>query len=133
MTQHNAAGPIYKRVLFKVSGEALMAESGFGIDPNVTARIARDIKRAVDLGVVVGVVIGGGNIFRGVSLAAKGADRVMAGSDWPVCLLAASYGEVVDANRALVAGLSDDERAAVLGGTAAHVYGLSARAPGRAS
>ena len=66
-------------------------------------------------------------------LASFGADRVMAGSDWPVCLLAASYGEVVDANRALVAGLSDDERAAVLGGTAAHVYGLSPRAPGRAS
>lgn len=70
--------PIYKRVLLKVSGEALMAESGFGIDPKVTARIAGDIKSAVAMGVVVGVVIGGGNIFRGVSLAAKGADRVMA-------------------------------------------------------
>lgn len=55
-----------------------MAESGFGIDPAVTARIARDIRSAVDMGVMVGVVIGGGNIFRGVSLAAKGADRVMA-------------------------------------------------------
>lgn len=55
-----------------------MAESGFGIDPAVTARIARDIKSAVDMGVTVGVVIGGGNIFRGVSLAAKGADRVIA-------------------------------------------------------
>lgn len=73
-----ASAPIYRRVLFKVSGEAMMAESGFGIDPNVTSRIARDIKRAVDMGVVVGVVIGGGNIFRGVSLAASGADRVMA-------------------------------------------------------
>ncbi|MCB1462386.1 MAG: UMP kinase [Nitratireductor sp.] len=70
--------PAYKRVLLKVSGEALMAESGFGIDPKVTARIARDIKAATEMGVVVGVVIGGGNIFRGVSLAAKGADRVMA-------------------------------------------------------
>ncbi|MEZ5871962.1 MAG: UMP kinase [Nitratireductor sp.] len=70
--------PVYRRVLLKVSGEALMAESGFGIDPEVTSRIARDIKRAVSMGVVVGVVIGGGNIFRGVSLAAKGADRVMA-------------------------------------------------------
>lgn len=70
--------PIYNRVLLKVSGEALMAESGFGIDPAVTARIARDIKSAVDMGVTVGVVIGGGNIFRGVSLAAKGADRVIA-------------------------------------------------------
>jgi uridylate kinase len=70
--------PIYRRVLLKVSGEALMAESGFGIDPVVTARIARDIKTAIDMGVTVGVVIGGGNIFRGVSLAAKGAGRVMA-------------------------------------------------------
>ncbi|MEC9342410.1 MAG: UMP kinase [Pseudomonadota bacterium] len=70
--------PVYKRVLLKVSGEALMAESGFGIDPKVTARIARDIRSATEMGVVVGVVIGGGNIFRGVSLAAKGADRVMA-------------------------------------------------------
>ncbi len=73
-----APQPIYKRVLFKVSGEALVAEAGFGIDPDVTSRIARDIKRAVDMGVTVGVVIGGGNIFRGVSLAAKGADRVLA-------------------------------------------------------
>jgi uridylate kinase len=70
--------PVYKRVLLKVSGEALMAESGFGIDPAVTARIAKDIKSAVEMGVIVGVVIGGGNIFRGVSLAAKGADRVLA-------------------------------------------------------
>ncbi|MEZ5789476.1 MAG: UMP kinase [Nitratireductor sp.] len=74
----NDSEPTYRRVLLKVSGEALMAESGFGIDPTVTSRIARDIKRAVSMGVVVGVVIGGGNIFRGVSLAAKGADRVMA-------------------------------------------------------
>jgi uridylate kinase len=70
--------PKYKRVLLKVSGEALMAESGFGIDPVVVSRIARDIKGAVGRGVQVGVVIGGGNIFRGVSLAAKGADRVLA-------------------------------------------------------
>jgi uridylate kinase len=70
--------PKYKRVLLKVSGEALMAESGFGIDPVVTARIARDIKSAVARGVEVGVVIGGGNIFRGVSLAAGGSDRVLA-------------------------------------------------------
>jgi uridylate kinase len=74
----NGAEPIYKRVLLKVSGEALVAESGFGIDPKVIARIARDIRSAVEMGVVVGVVIGGGNIFRGVSLAAKGADRVLA-------------------------------------------------------
>jgi uridylate kinase len=72
------AAPIYRRVLFKVSGEALMAESGFGIDPHVIGRVARDIKAATQMGVTVGVVIGGGNIFRGVSLANEGADRVTA-------------------------------------------------------
>lgn len=66
----------FKRVLFKVSGEALMGDQGFGIDPNTTARIADDISNAVKLGVRVSVVVGGGNIFRGVALAAKGADRV---------------------------------------------------------
>ncbi|MFK7902536.1 MAG: UMP kinase [Nitratireductor sp.] len=66
----------FKRVLFKVSGEALMGDQGFGIDPTVTARIAKDIGEAVKLGVRVSVVVGGGNIFRGVALAAKGADRV---------------------------------------------------------
>ena len=78
MSRGDGGGPVYKRVLLKVSGEALVAESGFGIDPTVIERIAGDIKRATQMGVVVGVVIGGGNIFRGVSLAAKGADRVMA-------------------------------------------------------
>lgn len=66
----------YKRVLFKVSGEALMGEQGFGIDPKTTARIADEISQAVKLGVRISVVVGGGNIFRGVALAAKGADRV---------------------------------------------------------
>lgn len=66
-------------------------------------------------------------------LASFGAGRVMAGSDWPVCLLAASYGQVVDANRALVAELTDAERAAVLGGTATAFYGLSPRPEGTAS
>lgn len=66
----------FKRVLFKVSGEALMGDQGFGIDPKMTARIADDISQAVKLGVRISVVVGGGNIFRGVALAAKGADRV---------------------------------------------------------
>lgn len=68
--------PKYKRILFKVSGEALMGDQGFGIDPDTTARIAKDIAAACKLGVRVSVVVGGGNIFRGVALAAKGADRV---------------------------------------------------------
>ncbi|MBL4598192.1 MAG: UMP kinase [Rhizobiaceae bacterium] len=66
----------YKRVLLKVSGEALMGDQGFGIDPSVTKRIAGDVAEAQALGVATAIVVGGGNIFRGVSLAAKGADRV---------------------------------------------------------
>jgi len=66
----------YKRILYKASGEALMGDQGFGIDPETLARIAADIIEAKALGVEIGVVIGGGNIFRGLSLAAKGADRV---------------------------------------------------------
>ena len=71
-----SAKPKYKRLLLKVSGEALLGEQGFGIDAKMTAHIARDIKAAVDLGCEIGVVVGGGNIFRGVALASKGADRV---------------------------------------------------------
>ncbi|PYE88170.1 UMP kinase [Phyllobacterium leguminum] len=68
--------PIYKRVLLKASGEALMGDQGFGIDVSVVDRIAADIAEAKALGVEVGVVIGGGNIFRGVAVASKGGDRV---------------------------------------------------------
>ncbi|MEM5500833.1 MULTISPECIES: UMP kinase [Ahrensia] len=68
--------PLYKRVLIKVSGEALMGDQGFGIDVSVADRIAGDIKQARDLGVEVAIVIGGGNIFRGVAVASRGGDRV---------------------------------------------------------
>jgi uridylate kinase len=68
--------PAYKRVLLKVSGEALMGNQGFGIDVEVADRIAGDIKDAIDMGVQVAVVIGGGNIFRGVAVASRGGDRV---------------------------------------------------------
>ena len=67
--------PVYKRVLLKLSGEALMGEHTFGIDPLITSRIAADITEIQSLGVEVGVVIGGGNIFRGVAASAKGMDR----------------------------------------------------------
>ena len=70
------AKPLYRRVLLKASGEALMGEQGFGIDVSVVDRIAADIAEARALGVEVGVVIGGGNIFRGVAVASKGGDRV---------------------------------------------------------
>ncbi|MBN9073907.1 MAG: UMP kinase [Rhizobiales bacterium] len=70
------AKPLYRRVLLKASGEALMGEQGFGIDVSVVDQIASDIAEARALGVEVGVVIGGGNIFRGVAVASKGGDRV---------------------------------------------------------
>ncbi len=66
----------YRRILLKLSGEALMGELAFGIDNSVVKRIADEIAQVVNLGIEIGVVVGGGNIFRGVSLAAKGADRV---------------------------------------------------------
>ena len=71
-----SASPIYKRVLLKASGEALMGSQGFGIDVAVADRIAGDIAEARALGVEVGGVVGGGNIFRGVAVASKGGDRV---------------------------------------------------------
>ena len=70
------ATPRYRRVLLKASGEALMGAQHFGIDVSVVDRIAADIAEARAMGVEVGVVIGGGNIFRGVAVASKGGDRV---------------------------------------------------------
>lgn len=68
----------YKRILLKLSGEALMGEQGHGIDLAVIDKIASEIKEVHDLGVEAAVVIGGGNIFRGLSGAAKGMDRATA-------------------------------------------------------
>jgi len=72
---HQLACPKYKRVLLKLSGEALMGTRDYGLDPEIVTRVAREIKTVVDMGVEVCVVIGGGNIFRGVSAAAEGMDR----------------------------------------------------------
>ncbi|HUD41763.1 MAG TPA: UMP kinase [Dokdonella sp.] len=66
----------YRRILLKLSGEALMGEADYGIDPKVIQRLAREIIEVQRAGVQVGVVIGGGNIFRGEGLAAAGMDRV---------------------------------------------------------
>ena len=66
----------YKRILLKLSGEALMGEKQYGIDPERLAEYAQEIKEVVDKGVQVAIVIGGGNIFRGVAGASKGMDRV---------------------------------------------------------
>ena len=68
----------YRRVLVKLSGEALMGNLGFGIDPVVVNNIADDISSIVELGVKVSVVVGGGNIFRGMAGSAKGMDRTTA-------------------------------------------------------
>jgi len=70
--------PIYKRVLLKLSGEALLGEKAFGIDRNFTDYLAHEIKSIHSLGVEVAAVVGGGNIFRGVSDNAHGMDRVSA-------------------------------------------------------
>jgi uridylate kinase len=68
----------YKRILLKISGEALMGEQSFGIDPTMINRIAGEVKDVHALGVEVAMVIGGGNLFRGVALSAKGMDRASA-------------------------------------------------------
>ena len=70
--------PRYKRVLLKLSGEALMGSNPFGIDPQTILALARQIKEVHDLGVAVSIVVGGGNIFRGVASAAKGINRATA-------------------------------------------------------
>ncbi len=70
--------PVYKRILLKLSGESLTGESGFGIDPDILNRFAAEVRKAYDLGVQIGVVIGGGNIFRGLSAKAREMDRVQA-------------------------------------------------------
>ncbi|MBP5560746.1 MAG: UMP kinase [Muribaculaceae bacterium] len=67
---------VYKRILLKLSGESLMGSQGYGIDPQRLADYARQVKEIVEAGVEVGIVIGGGNIFRGLSGAAQGFDRV---------------------------------------------------------
>ena len=70
--------PVFKRILLKLSGEALMGEGGFGIDPGVLIRIAGEVRELCQRGVEVGMVIGGGNLFRGAGLAEAGMDRVTA-------------------------------------------------------
>jgi uridylate kinase len=70
--------PVFKRILLKLSGEALMGDLSYGIDTNMIAQVAEEIKSVKSLGVEIAIVIGGGNIFRGVAASAKGMDRVSA-------------------------------------------------------
>src|SRR5688572_31052174 len=73
-----SSAPIYKRILLKLSGEALMGEQQFGVDPAVATRIAKDVGAIQSLGVETAIVIGGGNIFRGLAASARGMDRATA-------------------------------------------------------
>jgi uridylate kinase len=75
---HTNGGPAYRRVLLKLSGEALMGDDAFGINPATVEAMVADIGEVVKLGVEVAIVIGGGNIFRGVALGAEGMDRATA-------------------------------------------------------
>ena len=71
-----ASGPAYKRIVLKLSGEALLGEADYGVDPAVIGRLAREVRDVAKAGVQVGLVLGGGNIFRGAGLASAGMDRV---------------------------------------------------------
>src|SRR5499433_2217202 len=70
--------PAYRRIVLKLSGEALAGDQGYGIDPPVLDRVGAEIREVIDLGVQVAIVIGGGNIFRGIAASAAGIDRAVA-------------------------------------------------------
>ena len=77
-SEEEISGPNYKRVMLKISGEALMGDQGFGLHPPTVERIAREVKTCHDLGVEICMVIGGGNIFRGLQGSAQGMERTTA-------------------------------------------------------
>jgi len=78
MPHDSQAAPKYDRIMLKISGEALMGEQGFGLHPPTVERIAREVKTVHDLGVEICLVIGGGNIFRGLQGSAQGMERTTA-------------------------------------------------------
>jgi uridylate kinase len=78
VTAPNEKRPRFKRILLKLSGEALMGDGKYGISPKTLQQIASEVREVIELGVEVGVVIGGGNIFRGVSASTEGMDRASA-------------------------------------------------------
>lgn len=73
-----SARPVYKRILLKLSGEALLGDEDYGIDPEILKRLAEEVIEVSRTGVQIGLVVGGGNIFRGAGLAASGIDRATA-------------------------------------------------------
>ena len=99
----------FKRILLKLSGESLMGEQGYGIDVKRLGEYAQQIKEAADMGVQIGIVIGGGNIFRGLSGAGKGFDRVK-GDQMGMCAtvinslaLSSALGAIGQKNRVMTA------------------------------
>ena len=78
MTAPTSKPPRFKRILLKLSGEALMGDGKYGISPKTLQQIALEVRDVVEMGVEIGIVIGGGNIFRGVSASAEGMDRASA-------------------------------------------------------
>ncbi len=70
--------PVYKRVLLKLSGEALMGDQGFGISPEVINQVAEEVRSIFDMGLQIAIVVGGGNIFRGIAASSYGMDRTSA-------------------------------------------------------
>lgn len=70
--------PRFKRILLKLSGEALMGDQGFGISPDMIKYVAEEVRSIFDLGIQIAIVVGGGNIFRGIAAASHGMDRVSA-------------------------------------------------------
>jgi len=78
LTDTPSVSPKYRRVLLKLSGEALMGDQSYGLDPKIIGRIAQEVKSVAQLGVQIAIVIGGGNIFRGLKGAAQGMERATA-------------------------------------------------------
>ena len=78
LTDTSSVSPKYRRVLLKLSGEALMGDQSYGLDPKIIGRIAQEVKSVNRLGVQIAIVIGGGNIFRGLKGAAQGMERATA-------------------------------------------------------
>ena len=78
MSSETLVKPVYKRILLKLSGEALAGDQGYGLDPSTLVQIAEEIKEVVNLKVGIAIVIGGGNIFRGIAASAGGMDRATA-------------------------------------------------------
>ncbi|HMK55874.1 MAG TPA: UMP kinase [Dissulfurispiraceae bacterium] len=76
--RNQSATPIYKKILLKLSGEALMGDKSYGLDPATVQFMAAEIKKVYDMGIQISVVIGGGNIFRGVEASVKGMERASA-------------------------------------------------------